>query len=208
MQILVDTGNRDDKIVAFPLRSAMMGKRCPRCQLHKPLDAFCNNRSKKDGKHQWCKPCVKDYYALKGYDGRYRAQRLEYKSRPEIKSREREQAMARKRAHPRDSLGRALIHALNRCPTVNPVTPDGLVEMWEAQNGRCAVTGIEMVWAQGRITPYTVSIDKIDQTASYTKDNVRLICFCVNSFRGTMNDTQMLDVARLIVSGLEVRRVA
>lgn len=32
-------------------------KRCSGCKIEKPLDEFYNNKSKKDGKHHYCKTC-------------------------------------------------------------------------------------------------------------------------------------------------------
>lgn len=32
-------------------------KRCPECGELKPLDEFCRNRSRKDGRAAYCKPC-------------------------------------------------------------------------------------------------------------------------------------------------------
>jgi hypothetical protein len=32
-------------------------KTCSHCKIAKPLDAFCRDRSKKDGRHTQCKPC-------------------------------------------------------------------------------------------------------------------------------------------------------
>ena len=34
-------------------------KKCPHCGLIKPLDSFHNNKSRRDGKNNWCKTCMK-----------------------------------------------------------------------------------------------------------------------------------------------------
>lgn len=39
-------------------------KQCAHCRESKPLDAYSNNRSKKDGKQLWCKSCVSHRNAL------------------------------------------------------------------------------------------------------------------------------------------------
>ena len=50
--------------------------------------------------------------------------------------------------------------------------------------GRCALTGIYFdLWGdvgKGKKNPYTVSLDRIDSTRGYTKDNVRLVLWAVN----------------------------
>lgn len=34
-------------------------KHCTKCQTDKPLDQFSNSKRTKDGKHGWCKNCMK-----------------------------------------------------------------------------------------------------------------------------------------------------
>ena len=35
-------------------------KQCGKCQLKKELEQFCNKKSEKDGKHRYCKLCMKE----------------------------------------------------------------------------------------------------------------------------------------------------
>ncbi|MFB6521786.1 endonuclease VII domain-containing protein [Streptomyces sp. NPDC056401] len=37
-------------------------KRCARCEVIKPLDAFASNRSRPDGLQYYCRPCVAEYH--------------------------------------------------------------------------------------------------------------------------------------------------
>jgi len=39
----------------------MILKRCSKCGIEKPLDDFSNNKNHKDGKHNQCKLCIKEY---------------------------------------------------------------------------------------------------------------------------------------------------
>lgn len=64
----------------------MMTKFCYKCNQNKPLDAFCKNKSKKDGLSTECKPCKKtqdkQYYAknadsVKATVSKYRAENPE-----------------------------------------------------------------------------------------------------------------------------------
>ena len=149
----------------------MQVKVCSRCKESKPLSAFGKCSKTKDGLLWHCKECQKKV-GLK-YRGKY----------------------------PRNALTRGLIRALKRRPTSNPITSDELWQMWKDQGGRCQLTGVEMVWygGNGRVLPNSISIDRIDSTKGYEKDNVRLICNCVNSFAGEMDDSEMLTYARLLV---------
>lgn len=99
---------------------------------------------------------------------------------------------------PRQTLRRALNLALKRRATTNPITTDELMQMWRNQRGRCALSNVVMTWAKGvgMPTPTSISVDRIDRTKGYEKDNVRLLCNCINAFRGTMTDSELFDVLR------------
>lgn len=89
---------------------------------------------------------------------------------------------------------------LMRFPTENPVTTLELVAMYDKQGGRCALSGIEMTFgkaANGRSAkPTNCSLDRIDQTKGYELGNIRLICYAINSFRGSMSDPEMYEMLR------------
>lgn len=174
-------------------------KFCGACSATKSISEFGINRARRDGRQSYCGPCLRAFVRDRKYHrlDQYRAAAAEYRSRN--RDRAREQARIRKQASPRDCLGRSLIHALRRMPTENPVTINQLVAIYDRQDGRCALSGIKMVWAQGEITPFTMSVDRINPSIGYTEDNVRLLCHCVNSFKLTMSDAEMLDVARAIL---------
>lgn len=59
-----------------------------------------------------------------------------------------------------------------------------LFDLAEAQNYRCALTGIEFFFdhhAKCRVAPYVPSIDRINPKRGYVRDNVRLTVFAVNA---------------------------
>lgn len=78
-----------------------------------------------------------------------------------------------------------------------------LLNMWIEQDGKCALTNLQMIWGGGVVNSMNFSIDRIDQTRGYYKDNVRLVCWCVNSFRQKMNDNELLQVAIALVETLK-----
>ena len=66
----------------------------------------------------------------------------------------------------------------------------------------CALTGRPFDLKQNGKrggNPLGYSIDRIDPKAGYTKDNCRMILFCINAFKFTMTDEQMISIARDIV---------
>lgn len=70
----------------------------------------------------------------------------------------------------------------------------------EEQGGKCAISGVEMIAsnapAKSRSHKFTATIDRIDSTKGYTKDNVQLVTYianiCKNAF--TMEDVMEFAV--------------
>ena len=88
------------------------------------------------------------------------------------------------------------------------ISTEFLLNMWIEQDGKCALTGLQMVWGQGVVSPMNISIDRVDQTRGYYTDNVRLVCWCANSFRQKMNDHELLHVAIALVTTLQSKNHA
>jgi len=86
------------------------------------------------------------------------------------------------------------------------ISTEFLLNMWIEQDGKCALSGLQMVWGQGVVNAMNVSIDRVDQTRGYYTDNVRLVCWCVNSFRQKMNDSELLYVASALVATLQSKQ--
>ena len=101
---------------------------------------------------------------------------------------------------PAQAMGKSLRRALYRRPTKNSVTLNQLMNIWRKQDGKCAVTGLVMTWAKGTYLPTSISIDRIDSSIGYRLDNVRLICYAINAFKGVWSDDHMIEMARAIVS--------
>lgn len=78
-----------------------------------------------------------------------------------------------------------------------------VLDLWKKQGGKCAITGIPFAEQGGMPRWNTASRDRIDPDGGYVKENVRLVLFCVNAFKGRMTDEDVLSVAKAIVAGLE-----
>jgi hypothetical protein len=53
------------------------------------------------------------------------------------------------------------------------------------------------------MSPTSLSVDRIDNSKGYIPGNVRLVCVAINAFRGTMNDEEMLKMARALIVNME-----
>jgi len=65
---------------------------------------------------------------------------------------------------------------------------DYLIELWEQQNGRCAISNVHMTHhsdGKGR-KDFNASIDRIIPELGYIHGNVQLVCDRVNTMRHTL----------------------
>lgn len=107
----------------------------------------------------------------------------------------------RNRRSPRYALT-AIIHQAKKRAEVQ-IDQQYLLEMYDSQQGLCALSGVKMTWATGKTSSTSISVDRIDQSVGYVDGNVRLVCMAVNAFRGTMNDHELLVFARALVANME-----
>jgi len=157
---------------------------------------FGYNAGAKDGKRGECRACRAEYDRNRIETPRSRALFKAAQKRHAAKT-------------PRRALYQALRFALKRFPTSDSVTLDQLIEKFVEQAGKCALSGVEMTWSgranvSGKAKPNSVSLDRIDQSKGYTADNVRLICYCFNAFRGDMTDEEMYLYAHILLKAREV----
>ena len=70
------------------------------------------------------------------------------------------------------------------------ITVDDLVDLWEAQNGRCVATGLVMAHHRDGSghKDFNASIDRINPRIGYTIDNIRLVCYAVNIMKHKMDE--------------------
>jgi len=163
-------------------------KVCIDCLEEKPVSHFHRKRSAQDGRTSYCKACCT-----------VRSLAWHAKNKDRIASKR----LAYRQSSPRQSLNTSLRGALSRRPTENPATLDGLMSLWNAQEGKCAISGIAMTWAQGKVLPTSVTLDRLDPECGYTIENIRFVCHAVNSFRGRMSDDEMFNMAMAIVVNMK-----
>jgi hypothetical protein len=61
------------------------------------------------------------------------------------------------------------------------ITLSNVYNMWEAQNGRCAISNVLMTWGEKSIT--NASIDQIIPSEGYNLGNVWLVCLGMNTLK-------------------------
>ena len=80
------------------------------------------------------------------------------------------------------------------------LTTNILLEILDAQGGRCALTGVKMTNTiiRGRKTWTNASVDRIVSGGAYTKENIQLVCVAVNIFRSQMSVQEYREWCRLV----------
>ena len=76
-------------------------------------------------------------------------------------------------------------------------------KLYDEQGGLCAVTGLPMQFSalESGKNSYAVSVDRIDSSKGYYKDNIRLVCSRVNLIKMELSDDQMRFWCNLILKG-------
>lgn len=185
-----------------------MERICTSCKMSKPLDAFHACKAGKFGRRSKCIQCMAEYYKTyfkrpnRIQKGRDSASAFYGRLTPGQKVTMMARIRTRRQNDPTHALSKSLRRGLERRPTDNPAKLSDLLAMWEAQQGRCAVSGIPMTWGKGNFYPTSISIDRIDSNIGYTTENIRLVCYAVNAFKGRWTDEHMFMIALGIVANM------
>jgi hypothetical protein len=93
-----------------------------------------------------------------------------------------------------------LFHRVKKCSTDRfgkknrvvefGITKDDLLDLWKRQDGKCAITGLEMKHQWNSL--YSISVDRIDSSRGYTRDNIQLVCKGVNLLKNTCPQQEAL----------------
>lgn len=95
-------------------------------------------------------------------------------------------------------------NAKRRGISVN-IEKSDIEDMYKAQGGLCAVTGLPMQFSalESGKNSYAVSVDRIDSDLGYTRENVRLVCARVNLMKMELSDDQMMFWCGAILKGAD-----
>lgn len=80
------------------------------------------------------------------------------------------------------------------------ITSDFLVELWNQQKGKCAITGIDMIVQQHNTgcRPESASLDRIDSSIGYERTNVRFMCLSLNLAKNKFTNDQFMSFMQKI----------
>lgn len=86
---------------------------------------------------------------------------------------------------------------LNRRNRKKTLTVEDCLEILKKQNYKCVLTGIDFVLEPKN--PYLPTLDRINAGGEYNKNNVRIVCNSVNSFRNKWSDEVFFQVCKKVV---------
>jgi hypothetical protein len=78
------------------------------------------------------------------------------------------------------------------------LSSDEVIELWEAQNGRCALSGVLMThqrdgsYSDKTRKEFNASIDRINPSGPYTRENVQLVATRINTMKHTLSQDMFL----------------
>lgn len=83
----------------------------------------------------------------------------------------------------------------------NDLTLDYLMYLWEKQHGKCALTGIQMTYKfyEGRVNT-NLSVDRIDSTKGYSKDNIQLVCMAANQMKNDLPMEEFVEMCEAVLA--------
>jgi hypothetical protein len=75
------------------------------------------------------------------------------------------------------------------------LTDEYMLNLLKSQNNKCSATGLQLESSQANTkkykSPYTVSLDRIDSSKGYTKDNIQIVCVMFNEMKNIYSIEQV-----------------
>lgn len=70
-------------------------------------------------------------------------------------------------------------------------------QLWEEQEGKCAVTKVDLKLENSYNKNYQASLDRIDSSKGYIKGNVRYISVSVNWLKNNLDDNHLREFIQI-----------
>ncbi|MCP3686752.1 MAG: hypothetical protein GY861_29285 [bacterium] len=174
-------------------------KTCTKCKKKKNISEFHKNKLHKDGRHNHCKDCVKLYYQKNADTFRSSAKKYRKNNKEKVK----QYAESYRMTHIDTFIKYKLLNsALKRAETKN--LEYNIDKEWlckQLESGKCCKTDIEFVYEYN--SPYAPSIDRIDSSKGYTKNNCQIVCKIYNFAKNVWTDKDVEIMAIKISEKLQ-----
>jgi len=78
-------------------------------------------------------------------------------------------------------------------PNTCDIDLEYLKQLWESQNGKCAITGVDLSLKKNYNKNFQASIDRIDNSIGYKKGNIRFTSVSVNWVKNKLDDVHLME---------------
>lgn len=186
---------------------AVLDKACSQCKISKPLIEFGTDNKNNDGYRASCKTCFNKNRKNHYYNNR---ENPEFVARIIIKKCKERLKQKRAREIRQQTGKEANVSEILLTDDDFNIDVEWVLNKRDEQQNKCAYSGMSMQWSIGyiddgkRLNPYVVSIDRIDSSRGYTKDNCALVCWKSNCFKSDGDLDEMLEFATAIELKLTV----
>jgi hypothetical protein len=170
--------------VAYLTQTEVQTKHCNTCKEHKPLFEFTVNRKAKDGLQYKCRACDLEYQKVRRENNKESI--LEYSRKYQTK----------KRKDFNYRLQMLLNASKQRASIKNrehSLTLEDIKELYP-EDGKCPVFGFDLEFNSAGFRETSPSIDRIDSSKGYTRDNIQIISWKANRLKAyaTVEDLEIL----------------
>lgn len=164
----------------------ILDKRCSRCGEVKPVSEFSKNRSQKNGLACQCKTCVKEYQEANV--DKIRKQKNAYAARKKEYYKEYRKANV-------DAFILSQIKARAKKKGL-----DFSLELKDIQGvAHCPVFGYRLKRGEGKAVPTSPSVDRIDPSKGYTKDNIQILSQRANAMKQDASPEELILFAEWVL---------
>lgn len=162
----------------------MLTKVCSHCKQEKEFSLFNKCKTTKDGLQNYCKECA----AAK----RKRLRKENPEKTKEAWNKYRSKMKQDKRYRLSCLLNSSKARAAEK-QREHTLTLEDLLDLYPKDNC-CPVYGFELIWGDSGFRETSPSIDRIDSSKGYTKDNVQIISWKANRLKSyaTLEDLEIL----------------
>jgi len=92
-----------------------------------------------------------------------------------------------------------LRHLLSYKHRYEKITLDNLINLWDEQSGKCAISGLDLTFTQNSgFTITNASIDRIDSTKDYELDNIQLVGSMINRMKTDLPQDEFIKLCGII----------
>jgi hypothetical protein len=150
-------------------------QKCSVCKIMKPSENYSLDKKRKNGIHANCKECL-------------------YKREVERKYKNVNNFIL--------DLYRNSFQRSKKSKVPFNLTVDEWIDIYNTQQGKCALTGVEMtfLYKPGRNFETNISPDQKIPKAGYTKENLHFVCWYVNQAKNDLNIDTFIEMCRRVAN--------